>query len=329
LKREDWVLLGKRRIINILRSRLLASEKQLESKIAESGPTNQLCNPHILSSARLLLEEDNKVRHLLDPSGMPFYYHTDVYDPSIAAHAQRKELLFQLYAKYRRLVSVPELCGSALEKILWQAIPSNTFLTIGSQNSPTDQFGQIKLPGRLDIILISSNGPQFAALIEAKNIREWIYPTNHLLWKLIEKALAFRLSGHPTVPVLISRKIQSSTRNFFHKVGILGLDTHYQYFDESLKDDIVDIQHTDGLGFKDVRIIEPPLDYVLRFFNKTILEQGPAYAKQFDAVSPILERHVSFFADKNVSFKQRTQRWNALSQELRISSGYDDYDEEY
>lgn len=329
MKREDWVLLGKRRIINILRSRLLASEKQLESKISESGPKNQLCNPHILSSARLLLERDDKVRHLLDPSGMPFYYYADVYDPSNIAHAQRRELLFNLYAKYRQLVMVPDLCGSALEKILWQAIPTDSFLTIGSRSSPVDQFGPIKLPGRLDIILLSNNGPQFAALIEAKNIREWIYPTNHLLWKLIEKALAFRQSGYPTVPVLVSRKIQSSTRTFFHKVGILGLDTHYQYFDESLKTEIVDIQHADGLGFKDVRIIEPPLDYVLRFFKKTISEHGPTYAKQFDAVSPILERHVSFFADKNVNFSQRTQRWTQLTQELRISSSYDDYDDDY
>ncbi|MFA6213260.1 MAG: hypothetical protein WCT03_03900 [Candidatus Obscuribacterales bacterium] len=148
MTREEWVLLGKRRIVSILRERILASEKQLESKIAESGPSNKLCNPHILSTARLLLQHESKIGLLYDPSGMPFFYLIGKYDPTNQLHRDRQEKLFRLYQEYRKITAIPDLCGAALEKILWNTVEkSNQYLTIGSRTSPVENFGLVKLPG--------------------------------------------------------------------------------------------------------------------------------------------------------------------------------------
>lgn len=330
MKRDEWVLLGRRRIISILRERILASEKQLESKIAESGPKNKLCNPHILSTARLSLERENQILQIKDDTGMPFYYLNGKFDSNNPTHKERQEKLFSLYQDYRRITAVPELCGSALEKILWGSIDSsNLYLPIGSRSAPVENFGSIRLPGKLDMILLPKEGATFAALVEAKNIREWIYPTNILLWKLIDKSLAFLPSGYPTVPVLVSRKIQQSARSFFKTAGILGLDTHYQYFDPSVETQLEEIRHTDGLGFKDVRIIEEPQAYVHKFFATGLPKQAPSFAKRFAAIAPILKRYTPIFTDRNIGFAERSNVWKKLSKDLKISAEYDDYDEDY
>ncbi len=327
LTREEWVLLGKRRIINILRDRLLASEKQLEAKIAEAGPTDQLCNPHILSSARLLLEKDGKIDALKDSTGMPFYFLPHKFNPSFASHATRRDELFQLYDRYRTLTQVPEYCGQALETVIWEAIrQSNEYLPIGSQTHQQVDFGEVKLPGKLDMILLPKNRSPVAALVEAKNLREWIYPSNYLIWKLIEKALVFQNIGYPTVPVLVARKIQQSTRSFFKAAGILGLDTHFQYFDPKIEEQLVDIRDVNGLGFKDIRIIEPPQKYVLQFFSNGLPKQAPDFAARFAAASPILRKYTPYFADKSNGFGARTKMWRQFSKELKIHPEYDDYD---
>jgi hypothetical protein len=177
--------------------------------------------------------------------------------------------------------------------------------------------------------LLPKEGTSFAALVEAKNIREWIYPTNYLLWRLIEKSLAFLQTGYATVPVLVSRKIQQSARTFFKSVGILGLDTHFQYFDPSVETALEEIRHTDGLGFKDIRIIEEPQEYVHKFFAVGLLKQGPSFAKRFASMAPILTKYTPLLANRNTGFSERAAIWKVLSKDLKISSEFDDYDEDY
>jgi hypothetical protein len=205
MSKPERLALARRRIENILRERILCTEKQLESKISESGPEDKLCDPHVLSEALKQLKRERRVDSLDGPSGSKFYFMKSVYDPSSVVHNKRRDYLFQLYERYRSASQKQPLCGDVLESFIWKRMNNSSIYTpMGSQSHPIIHFGTVQLPGALDLILIPKFKSNSAVLVEAKNIREWIYPTSIELWQLIQKAIVFSETGMETVPVIVS-----------------------------------------------------------------------------------------------------------------------------
>ncbi|SRR6266700_1064649 len=66
--------LAMKRIRNVLRTHGAASARILENKISDAGPTNQRIDPHLLTKARVLLENVNDVEVVKDTKGTPWYY---------------------------------------------------------------------------------------------------------------------------------------------------------------------------------------------------------------------------------------------------------------
>ncbi len=173
MSRSQRVLLARKRIENILRARILATEKQLESKISESGPLDQRCDPHILSQAIKQLQKEQALEVLHGPMDSKFYALRSVYKPLNPEHTDRRDLLFDLYGRYRRASQQQKLCGDVLESIIWKSVnASNAYVPVGSQQFQTEHFGNVSLPGKLDIIVMPRSRQNSAVLIEDKNSRE-------------------------------------------------------------------------------------------------------------------------------------------------------------
>lgn len=316
--------LARRRLENILRDRILATEKQLESKISEAGPENQRCDPHVLSQALRELVKEQRISSLTGPRDSKFFYLKSIYDPHNPKHNERKEYLFSLYNQYREAAQHQPHCGEILEQIIWNSVnASELYNPIGSLRHPVKDFGELTLPGELDLILLEKNRMNSAVVIEAKNIREWIYPTSAELWQLISNAVAFADTGMDTLPVLVSRKIQYATRLLFKRIGILGLSTHSQFFAEDLADKLLEVQNKDGLGFHDIAFGYKKLPWLDNFLNSTIPKEGPKAQQVFSEQKELLREFAPKFLSKRAN---KFQIWTELAQELGMSHDYDDYD---
>jgi len=317
LSKDARETLARKRIRNILSVRILASIKQLESKISESGPNDQRCDPHVIST---VIRKMNDVTTIEGPGKTSFYVLKSTYFPEFdKADKERTDTVFKLYESYRQFTMNPDLCGHALETVAWNTIRSaDLYFPIGGMGKPVKSFDRIELPGAVDFIL-SSKSSQFLVLGEAKNLREWIYPSSKELWEFIHKAVVFHQLGVNTVPVLIARKIHYSTRLLFKRIGILGVETHRQLFSPTIADQLIDIRHKDGLGFHDISTdLEPP-PWLRNFFEKTLPKEAGNVSAQFKTVFPILEKH----AENLSKTKLRSAAWKAVALDLGLSHDYD------
>lgn len=317
-EQRHWIDLAKKRVKSVLSTRLFANIRQLESKIAESGPDGQRCNPHIISQAlRELVREE-----ILIKEG-PFYF--------LAAHLktplksarlqQRKRQIIPIYEKYLRLTQrEPDACGSVLEDILDFAISSSpNYQELGSRARPLLTFGNVTLPGALDnISILTAEAATYLVCFEAKNIREWIYGESHELWSLINKANCLSESVIKPLPILVCRKIPWYSRHAFEHLGVLGFETHRQVFNPLYETELADIRHKDDLGFHDITTNTTPSPALLNFLNATIPEQAKKYSAKFVSNKPLFDWVAKPLADKNLPWVDRHALWKDVKEELGI-----------
>ena len=250
-------------------------------------------DPHILTDAlnRLCRARKLEVEH---QEGLGYFYYIRTYfDPSNPHHQQRKLLVLTLHEKFRKL-NTKKYCGDALETVVWTAIDNAGNLTpFGSQRKPVDSFGRIQLSGSLDFILITQNPLGYLVAGEAKNIRPWIYPGSPELREFILKVLQLSKTNHPIVPVFIARKIHYSTFLLFSYLGILGYQTHRQYFMPDVASELEEIKHKDGLGYHDITTdLTPPVS-LENFFKSTLPRRAEAVAERFQKNRELLEAVLS------------------------------------
>lgn len=320
----ERVELAKNRIRKILGTRLLANMKQLESKISESGPFNKRCDPHIIHSAVGQLEAEDLLNSIKDPSGAKFFVRDDFdasFDPE---HLARQNRIFHLYGTYQKLSKDRTKCGDVLEDVIWDALAkTGKYTPIGSRSHPVKIFGSIVLPGYLDIVATPKEEKNFFILGEAKNRREWIYPSSELLWTFIHKCVVFTDSGHPVAPVFIARRIQFSTRYLFKRIGILGAQTFQQLYSPDTEEDLQDIKHKDGLGFHTTSTNTTTPPWMIKWFDSTVWSHAENSSKKFYDSLPILRKHSENLAS-GMRGEARKKYWRRVSVELGLSHNYDD-----
>ena len=52
MTRAEWLALAQKRLVSVLRNRTVVTDRTLEQKISDAGPTNQRVEPVILTQAR-------------------------------------------------------------------------------------------------------------------------------------------------------------------------------------------------------------------------------------------------------------------------------------
>lgn len=326
----ERLALAKKRIKSVLLVRFYATTRQLESKISEGGPTPQRCDPHVISQALREMVADNEIKVVTHPvHNNRFFYlpELELKAKSRKALALRRKNIDELYSQYIQLAkSDSRICGDALETVVRNAFKdAQGFYEIGSKEHPVLTFGGRTISGALDGTYLLS-GKQILIAVEAKNIREWIYPSSEELWSLIHKANTISSDSCRVLPVIICRKIPYYAFAAFKQIGLLGFEVHNQFFDPSVADCLTDIKHKDGLGFHDIKteLVYPPK--LLSFLTETVNNYGAEYASKFLENKPLFDKCAPALSSNSVRGSYRTAIWNSIKNALNLTTSISDHE---
>lgn len=243
--KDNYVKIAKIRIETYLKEYSVASNAMIVHTLAETGP-NRL-DPHIISIAlKQLLKEgviNRKPKPFPNQVNIPCYFYT--FHEKTKPEAVKKRLHAIFYPLNRLKNNKEEtheklhkLIGNALEIPVYErldklAIDNNLVLKGKIKNYNTEDYSQvtkteppqtinnIKIKGWMDFILETQND---IAIIECKNIRQYIYPNNIDFRQCLQKAIDTN-----TIPVYIARK-HHFTINIFRLCGVITHDTQKQIF---------------------------------------------------------------------------------------------------
>lgn len=120
--------------------------------------------------------------------------------------------------------------------------------------------------------------------VEAKNVREWIYPTSGEVWIMVKKCLRI-----DAVPLLVARKTSYIARVILTELGIVYFESFRQVFSQRVAHMLKDIQHTDMLGYKDVVAVDVVANpHLVAFLQNTVPAQLAEQRAQWDTMHDLL-----------------------------------------
>ena len=336
---QQWLQLGEKRILNILNTYRVSTMRHLEIKISEAGPGNQRVEPALLHGSLNSLIRDGKVQ-VLQTDPMKIIGAPDFGKPG---DKSRLKAFTQWHDMFLRYSQHEQYCGLVLEKMIFDSLDTDTYHVIGS--SPTfDEQGQLVKPSNSELLYYGGkaiykheHGAGFDQFlihkntnipigIEAKNIRQWIYPASLEIWRMIARACTL-----DCLPVLVARKISYiTTAGFFSQFGILGFTSQFQYFSNAVNSDSKykfnrDIIPKDRLGFADIKLVKPndqSPKHFTHFFNDILPENIEAYHEKFMENKDLLAEYAieKGMAENGLSQRKRY----SLYQEFKEDAEYED-----
>lgn len=255
----------------------VANMRTLEMKVADSGPMAQRVNPHVLTRVRNAQRDAGR---LIVVGGV--WYHR--YSEPAARVKERLDLLKPIYAATNN-ASLKLRLGQTLEIAILRALEKGTLDFVGgfpdlddhddstlySKEEPPLRFSGKKMPGdkRFDFLAFHPSAGSLG--IEAKNIREWIYPDRNEVKELLHKAVV-----SDTVPVLIARRIPYVTFRLLETCGVLLFENYNQLYPNADAAVAAQAAQKDLLGYHDIRVGNEPNDRLFQFITETV----PAFADE-------------------------------------------------
>lgn len=285
--------LAAKRLRSILRTHVVASDRILEQKISDAGPTNQRIDPHILTEARTALVQQGIII-TTQQSNTPWYYLTGS-DPEVVARR-----LSELDALHRQTQN-PQftmLLGQTLEIAIFRALRSQTLLeylghfrdldahddgTLYSKEEPPSWLSGRQIPGEKKLDFLIRHPESGYAGIEAKNIRQWMYPDREEI-----RAMLFKCCSLDVVPILISRRIHYSTFSVLNPCGVLLHQSFNQLYPNAGKGLAEKVKDKQLLGYHDVRVGNEPDARLIRFIHQNLPQVLPSARDAFEAFKDLL-----------------------------------------
>lgn len=271
LEAHDYVVLGRRAILELLDQQHAVVWQEAEARIADAAwPTiGHRIEPHHLSTARRdLLEAGSIAEQTAVARGRRQVTVVVSTVPrratAIAKAAQRKRLLLTRYLGWAQgTPSRPGIVGPAAERAthasLVAAAPYGYRLLQPDGRGVVEILGTT-LTGPLDNAAIytalnddGSPGGSVAIPIEVKNVRDWLYPSSPEPYQLLEKA-AYITRNQPDVPltpVLVCRRAHYTLYRMAKDLGFFILETHRQFIlPQASEDEVIELRRE--LGFYDM-----------------------------------------------------------------------------
>jgi hypothetical protein len=284
----DRSSLAEHRLSRVLRTYTVASMRTLENKISDGGPADMRIDPHVLTDVRnRLLAGGTLQREVRDNTP---WYSLAAADPAVVA--TRLADLLPLHRQYQRL---GQRVGQALEIAIYRALCAQTQLTffgsfrgldgpddtLYSKAEPPQTISGKTMEGELDFIAMTSNATLIG--IEAKNIREWIYPQREEVTELLKKCTAVDV-----VPVLIARRIHFSTFRVLNRCGVILHQTYNQLLPTSAAPIAAQARDKNMLGFHDIRLGNQPDARLTKFLHENLPAVVPDARERFEAYVDLL-----------------------------------------
>ncbi len=288
---ERWEL-AEKRIINILKKHGIATMRTLEQKISDAGPYNQRINPHILTMVRNQLIKAGTVIKI---ENLAPWYHLKETPPYVIKRRLAEQLpIYEAFQGGNTGMRV----GQCLEIAIYRALlKQNELDYFGSFNDlndhddsrlyskeeppPTLSGRSLEGKQRLDFLILHKEAG-FAG-IEAKNIREWLYPDRSEIAELLHKAVALDI-----VPILIARRIHFVTFKVLSPCGVLFHETYTQLLPESDRELAESARNKNLLGYHDIRIGNEPDERLLKFIGVNLPQILPEARERFDDYKDLL-----------------------------------------
>jgi hypothetical protein len=306
--RGERLEIARKRIGSILKKHTVATMRILEQKISDAGPSGQRVDPHILTFARNQLMDAGEILSTRR-KGMQWFHLPDTRPDDIAS---RLSVLGPIHDR----TAAQDFCkrsGQSLEIAIYRGLSAGTLHFFGafldldahddsilySKEEPPRVVSGRRLPGdtRLDFTVIHPEaGP---AGIEAKNIREWIYPDRAEIMDLLRKCCEI-----DAVPVLIARRIPYGTFSVLHAAGVLIHQTYNQLYPASDADLAALVRDKTLLGYHDVRCGNLPDPRLRKFLNVDLPALLPEARERFSRFSDLLRR----YGNREIDYAEFTAR---------------------
>lgn len=297
----DHIELAKSRIRDILSQRIVATTRTFDHLISDTGDPR--LEPHILGRARKILVRDSELEtKILRANDPPWFYLPDARPADVDSHLATLAPLLQEISRQ----AVTGRRGQCLELAIFRALraqPDAQYLgrflefdptaptrpkKLYSKEEPPSHIGNRAISAKRPLDFLYQHPAAGFAGIEAKNVREWLYPGGEEV-----KALLYKCVSLDCVPVLVARRFPRST---FEILGLCGVVLHqtlnqlYHFADKDLADRAM---RQDSLDFDDIRVGDKPDARLLRFIGTTLPEVLPCARARFDKFKDLLACYAS------------------------------------
>ena len=151
------------------------------------------------------------------------------------------------------------------------------------KEEPPRHIGNHAMQGELRLDFLYLHPTAGSAGLEAKNVREWLYPHGDDI-----KGLLFKCVALDCVPVLVARRFPRVTVKVLEMCGVVLHQTLNQLYHVADKGLAGRAMRQDLLGFDDIRVGDEPDAQLLRFIGTTLPEVLPDARTRFDKFKDLL-----------------------------------------
>ncbi|HEY7610087.1 MAG TPA: hypothetical protein VIF14_12700 [Alphaproteobacteria bacterium] len=273
MDRPNRLVIARKRIHSVLTRHGIALARTLEQKISDAGPNPQRIDPHILTEARAqLIQEGIVVRRVV--KNVPWFA---LRATPVATLEQRLKVQLPIHDRIQQ-EGVKKRLGQSLEIAVFRALSQRKgahFLggfpdldahddsELYRKEEPPLSIGTDRIRGGpLDFVLLEQG---IRAGIEAKNIRDWVYPAAAEVKEVLRKCVQL-----DAVPVLIARRIHFSAFLVLNRCGAIVHQNYNQLFPHSEAELANQAKHKNLLGYHDIRTANEPDQRLITFITNNL-----------------------------------------------------------
>lgn len=348
LTAEQWRSVATDKLLELLAVEGAVTQPEMEAKLSEgafgSSGRRHRPQPHHLSTARHRLLDANVIVQQRNTTRggrtVSTFSLADVTKKADRA-AARKRLLHARYLSWSAPSSewgVPPL-PTALERVIHASLiqsAAHGYLLVKPEGGEVRWLlGQPVSGGPLDNAAfytpLGDDGvprPPTTVLIEAKNVRQWIYPGTQELYQLLDKAVRLQVAhpDRPIVPVLVCRRQHFTTVMMAKQMGFHVIETWRQYVRP-----IVASSSEDERKFNEVNaelqynlaLDEGPVTPMVKQFITVLPRRIEEAAARWSAVAshPAVPARLGELRDDSISFEDRSTAVASLKEAVNEVTG--------
>ena len=301
-----YLALAKSRLRDVLSHRVVATVRILEHEISDTG--GQSLEPRILGMARKTLVRDGELVEIVRANDPSWFHLPDA--PPMDVQARLATLASVLRELSRPAVSRRR--GQCLELAIYRALgaqPDARYFgrfpdfdpSVSKRKNryrkeePPSHIGDRAVPGARPLDFLYLHRTAGFAGVEAKNVREWIYPSGDEIKGLLVKCVAL-----DCVPILVARRLPRATFKVLGECGVILHQTLNQLYHVTDKELADRAKRQDSLGFDDIQVGDEPDARLLSFIGTTLPKLLPDARTRFNKYQDLL----AAYADGEIHYRE-------------------------